>query len=284
MIRRTMIVASMLALAAGCHAHKETSKARAEATQKEKKAEDTAQNERDRTAKNAEDIAANTEDTVTETRDAAIAEANRLPENVENAPENAVAEAKRVPENAEKAANSTVAEAKRIPANAEKAAGNTADATKKGVNDTLNETDRAEEKVLGENETIPPERPEGDTDTGDVTAQKPAVAMGTEVVASVGNIDRTKKKIVFRVMENNNSDEKTLQSGKEITVPFMDLKLLTGMEADKAITALQEAGNVKIRVLGAGNTMRVIDIDMDAKDDAVLPDLDETKDDATDKY
>lgn len=156
-----------------------------------------------------------------------------------------------------------------------------AEATRDAADDTLRETDRAEEKVLGENETLPPEpgvdmpatAEEADEDMvaedekapGDIVAEKPEVDFGTQVAARVERVDQKQSHVVFTITDDKN--EIALQSGKEIKVSFGDLRLLTGMEKDKAIEALQSAGDLKVRVLGVGDAMRIVEID--------LPDADE---------
>ena len=162
---------------------------------------------------------------------------------------------------------------------------NAAEATRKAAEDTLRETERAEEMVLGENETLPPEpgvdmpeqSAEADMETdvetdpvsgkepGDIVAEKPEVDFGTQVSAKVAKVDQKQSHVVFTVSEGK--EEIALQSGKEIKVPFGDLRLLTGMEKDKAIEALQTAGELKVRVLGVGEAMRIVEIDLPAADE-----------------
>jgi len=176
---------------------------------------------------------------------------------------------KKTEEAARDARDATIAEANRVDENAEKLGENAAEVTRDAADDTARETDRAEEKLLGENETLPPERgvdtPENGEESpdsaADVTAAKPVESFGTEVTARAGAVDRKLKRIAFRITES--VDEISLQSGKEISVPFMDLPLLTGMSEEKAIVALQEAGDLKIRVFGKGDSMRILEIDMD---------------------
>lgn len=245
MIRKMTMVVATLALAAGCTAHKQTNKNRAEAPKEEKAA------------------------TATDDHETVGEYGEKVADKTQGAGETA-AEATR------DAGEATVAEGERVDENAEKLGENAAETTRDAADDTLRETDRAEETVLGENETLPPERgvdtPTNDAETpnpgeneDDVVAEKPAAAIGTQVSAKVGSVDRKKKHVVFLISEG--VDEISLQSGKEITVPFMDLQLLTGMEKDKAIEALQEAGEIQVRVFGKGDTMRIVEIDMDEKKD-----------------
>jgi hypothetical protein len=164
-------------------------------------------------------------------------------------------------EKTREAANATVDEA-------ERAAENTAEATRDAADDTLAETDRAEDTVIGENETLPPEPGVDMPETGeetpdpdeDATAEVPAPALGTEVTARVENIDRKQSHVVFTVQDD--ISEIRLQSGKEIKVPFNDLRLLTGMEKDKAIEVLEAADSLKVRVLGVGDAMRIVEIEI----------------------
>ena len=256
MIRKMTMMVAALALAAGCTAHKQTTKNRAEAPKEEKAA--TATDDHETVGEYGEKVADKTKDAADTTVDKA-----------EQAGETA-AEATR------DAADATVAEGERVDENAEKLGGNAAEATRDAADDTLRETDRAEEKVLGSKEKVTPERgvdtPKNDAETpnpgdkeDDVVAEKPAAAIGTQVTAKLGTVDRKKKQVVFLISEG--VDEISLQSGKEITVPFMDLQLLTGMQKDKAIEALQEAGDIQVRVFGKGDTMRIVEINMDEKKD-----------------
>lgn len=233
MMTRVLIAAAALALTAGCNARKQTTHNRAE-SQKQEKAE-----------------------TATDDHETAGDYAGE--------PGEKVAEATR------DAAEATVAEGKRVDDNAKEVGKDAAEVTRDAADDTLRETDRAQEKVLGSKETASPERgvdiaknnEETPNPDENVIADKPAAAIGTEVTASIGSIDRKKKRITFRIDEN--VDEISLQSGKEITVPFMDLQLLTGMSKERAIEALQEAGDVKVRVFGKGESMRIVEIDLDKK-------------------
>lgn len=150
---------------------------------------------------------------------------------------------------------------------------------------TARETDQAEERILGENETLPPEPGVEMPDTaddaggeivaedgkapGDVIAEKPEVDFGTQVSATVERVDQRASHVVFTITDDEN--EIALQSGKEIKVPFGDLRLLTGMEKDKAIEALQSAGDLKVRVLGVGDAMRIVEIDLPDADDEEEP-------------
>ena len=256
MTSRFLIAAAALALAAGCQAKKQTNSNRAEAPKEEKAA--TATDDHETVGEFGDKVADKTRDAADTTVDKA-----------EQAGET-TAEATR------DAADATIAEGERVDENAEKLGENAAETTRDAADDTLREADRAEETVLGENETLPPERgidtPENgeetknpDEKTGDVVADKKPEAIGTQVTARVASVDQKKKKVTFRIDEG--VDEISLQSGKEITVPFMDLQLLTGMPKDKAIEALQEAGDVQVRVFGKGDSMRIVEIDMDEKKD-----------------
>jgi hypothetical protein len=167
------------------------------------------------------------------------------------------------------AANATVAETKR-------AARNAAEATRDAADDTLREADRAEDTVLGENEKLPPEPGVDMPETGetpnpdeDATAEVPAPALGTEVTARVENIDRKQSHVVFTVQDD--ISEIRLQSGKEIKVPFNDLRLLTGMEKEKAIKVLEGADNLKVRVLGVGDAMRIVEIEVPEQEEELSP-------------
>lgn len=150
----------------------------------------------------------------------------------------------------------------------ERAGERTAEATRDAADATLRETDRAEDRVLGENETLPPEPGVDMPETGeetpnpeeDATAEVPAPALGTEVTARVENIDRKRSHVVFTVQDD--ISEIRLQSGKEIKVSFNDLRLLTGMEKEKAIKVLESADNLKVRVLGMGDAMRIVEIEI----------------------
>lgn len=108
-------------------------------------------------------------------------------------------------------------------------------------------------------EALPPE-PGVDMAEEDPTAEVPSPALGTQVTARVETINRKQNHVVFTVQDD--IAEIRLQSGKEIRVPFNDLRLLTGMEKEKAIEVLESADNLKVRVLGVGDAMRIVEIEL----------------------
>lgn len=114
--------------------------------------------------------------------------------------------------------------------------------------------------VVGQAETLPPEPDLEVPDPADVTAESPAELLGVGVTARVEKVDRKRKQVVFAVQDE--ISEIQLQSGKEIRVPFNDLRLLTGMEQDKVVEVLEAAGELKVRVLGVGDSMRIVEIEI----------------------
>ena len=81
------------------------------------------------------------------------------------------------------------------------------------------------------------------------------------MTARVDSVSLKKKRVVFRIEEGR--EEVLLQAGREIPVPFMDLELLTGMPREEAIEALEQAGDVRVRVFGEGDSMRIIEIELE---------------------
>ena len=84
------------------------------------------------------------------------------------------------------------------------------------------------------------------------------------MTARVESVDRKRSHVVFTLQDD--ISEIRLQSGKEIKVPFNDLRLLTGMEKEKAIKALVSTDDLKVRVLGMGDAMRIVEIELPEPD------------------
>ena len=114
------------------------------------------------------------------------------------------------------------------------------------------------ENVAGQTEPLPPEPDLEVPDPADVTMDSPVELLGIEVAARVEKVDRKRNQVVFAIQDD--ISEIRLQSGKEIRVPFNDLRLLTGMERDQAIEALESAETLNVRVLGVGDAMRIVEI------------------------
>lgn len=121
----------------------------------------------------------------------------------------------------------------------------------------------AEPAGAGDAEALETGSDEPESAAADVVAEAPPEIIGTNVTARVASVDPRKKQVVFRIEEG--SEDILLQSGKVIRVPFMDLELFTGMPREDAIEALERAGAVRVRVLGEGAGMRIIEIDLEAE-------------------
>ena len=83
---------------------------------------------------------------------------------------------------------------------------------------------------------------------------------GKFVAAKVDTINRMDERVRFRIEED--LDEIQLQSGREIDVPFSDLTLFTGHSKKELLEKLQTGADVRVKVIGAGEAMRIVDVEM----------------------
>ena len=157
-----------------------------------------------------------------------------------------------------------------------------AEETRQAAEQTIEATDRAEEEIFGEGETLPPEEGEdydidreearaaGERSVGEELEQTAEAVDGKTVTASVNRVDRNREHVVFRIEED--VEEIQLQSGKEIEVPFSDLQMLTGLDQQEVLDKLEAADKLEVKVLGAGDAMRIVEIDLQSGKDQPKPD------------
>lgn len=138
-----------------------------------------------------------------------------------------------------------------------------------GESETLRAVDEAQGVVLGEAETLPPEPGTG---FADAAAAETSDVGGREVVGRLASVDRDTSRVLFRIRDVSGGLRP--HSGTPLAVPFPDLELLTGLDADTAIHALRAAGDVTLVVLGEGRDTRVVEVRLPASpapEDRSLP-------------
>ena len=83
---------------------------------------------------------------------------------------------------------------------------------------------------------------------------------GKKVGAEVQKIDKDKRVVVFSIKDS--AEEIQLQAGKELTVNFAEIAALTGLTEEEAIDKMHEGEDLEVRVLGVGDAMKIVKVDI----------------------
>lgn len=83
---------------------------------------------------------------------------------------------------------------------------------------------------------------------------------GKKVGAEVQKIDKDKRVVVFSIKDS--AEEIQLQAGKEMTVNFAEIAALTGLTEEEAIDKMHEGEDLEVRVLGVGDAMKIVKVDI----------------------
>lgn len=260
-----LAAALTLVVGAGCHTNKKKTADRAETSTAK-------QQEPDRMEQAGEDVAQATRDAA----DATLEETERAQERVFGEGETLPPEpGVDMPEMGEETARP--GDDTRTLGDAGRTADENADRAAEAINETYDEArarlgqkkDETEEEVerqaekTAENVEEEKDRTAEKLDeTGENLEESAAAMDGKIVMAKVDSVDRKDERVRFRIEED--VDEIRLQSGKEIDVPFADLQFLTGMTQEEALKNLEDGQDIKVKVLGVGDAMRIVEIDLQA--------------------